>query len=105
MPEHAIPAFDPVPRKYRRDGWTPGRQRAFIYALTEWGNVTAAAESVGMSFEGAYYLRRQPGAESFRQAWEDALAMEGPAPYAPPLTMRGLMHALEAQRRREREGD
>lgn len=100
-PENAaLPAFDPVPRKHRRDGWTPERQRAFIHALAEWGNVTAAAEAVGMSFEGAYYLRRQPGAESFRAAWEGALAMEGPEPCVPPLTMRGLMHALEAQGRR-----
>ncbi len=26
----ALPGFAPVPRKYRHDGWTPERQRAFI---------------------------------------------------------------------------
>lgn len=26
----ALPDFAPVPRKYRHDGWTPERQRAFI---------------------------------------------------------------------------
>lgn len=28
-----LPDFTPVPRKYRHDGWTPERQRAFIGAL------------------------------------------------------------------------
>ena len=99
-----LPKFEPVQRRYRHDGWTPERQRAFIAALAEWGNVTAAAETVGMTPEGAYYLRRQPGAESFHQAWETALAMEGPAPVVRPMTLRGLMHALAAQQeRREAE--
>lgn len=95
--------FAPVPRRYRRDGWTPERQRAFIAALAEWGNVTAAAEAAGMTPEGAYHLRRQPGAESFRRAWEAALAMEGPEPIVMPMTLRGLMHALAAQQRRRRQ--
>ena len=53
---HALPQFEPVPRKYRHDGWTPERQKAFIAALAESGNVTAACEHVGMTTEGAYYL-------------------------------------------------
>lgn len=68
-----IPDFDPVPRKYRHDGWTEERQRAFIDALAETGSVKAAARQVNMSPEGAYYLRRQPGAESFAAAWLAAL--------------------------------
>lgn len=68
-----IPDFTPVPRKYRYDGWTPERQRAFIAALAETGSVRAAAKRINMSAEGAYYLRRQPGAEEFRTAWEAAL--------------------------------
>ncbi|MGI9377902.1 MAG: hypothetical protein ACR2PC_17705 [Tsuneonella suprasediminis] len=69
-----LPAFDPVPRKSKRhDGWTPERQRAFIGALADTGSVKRAAMHVNMSAEGAYYLRRQPGAEGFRRAWECAL--------------------------------
>jgi hypothetical protein len=109
---HALPAyepaFEPVPRKIRRhDGWTPERQRAFIAALAESGNVNAACEHVGMTAVGAYYLRRQPGAESFRRAWEAALdggaAPPDPRPSPAPLTLRGLMHVLEAHARRRRE--
>ena len=69
-----IPAFAPVPRKCaRHDGWTPERQRAFIEALADTGSVSRAAAQVNMSSEGAYYLRRQAGAEGFRAAWEAAL--------------------------------
>lgn len=65
--------FEPVPRKYRHDGWTPERQRAFIAALADTGSVSAACRRINMSAEGAYYLRRAPGAESFRAAWTAAL--------------------------------
>ncbi|RZF65778.1 hypothetical protein EWE75_03725 [Sphingomonas populi] len=65
--------FEPVPRKYRYDGWTAERQRAFIAALAETGSVKAAATRINMSYEGAYYLRRQPGADGFRAAWIAAL--------------------------------
>ena len=69
----ALPAFTPVPRKYRHDGWTPERQRAFIAALADTGCISRACRYVNMSAEGAYYLRRQAGSESFRRAWEAAL--------------------------------
>jgi len=68
-----VPDFTPVPRRYRYDGWTAERQRAFIDALAATGSVKAACRKVNMSQEGAYYLRRQPGAESFRAAWNAAL--------------------------------
>lgn len=68
-----LPDFAPVPRKPRHDGWTPERQKAFIEALADTGSVQTACRIVNMSPEGAYYLRRQPGAESFRRAWEAAL--------------------------------
>lgn len=71
-----LPAFTPVPRKCpRHDGWTPQRQREFIEALADTGSVEAAARAADMSSEGAYNLRRQPGAASFRAAWEAALAL------------------------------
>ena len=69
-----IPDFTPVPRQRpRHDGWTPERQRAFIDALAELGSVKHACARINMSAEGAYYLRRQPGAEEFRAAWAAAL--------------------------------
>ena|SRR3712207_6271443 len=54
------PVFEPVPRRYRHDGWTPERQKAFIEALADTGCVTRAA---GMAQANCYALRRAPGAE------------------------------------------
>jgi hypothetical protein len=68
-----LPDFTPVPRKYRHDGWTPERQRAFIAALADTGSVSRAAAMVNMAQANCYTLRRAPGAESFRRAWEAAL--------------------------------
>lgn len=112
---HALPqemtAFDPVPRKcVRHDGWTPERQKAFIGALADTGHVAHACAIVGMSTVGAYLLRRQPGAESFRRAWAAALeggaAQPGEQPPGPEsLTLRGLMHVLEAAARRRRAAE
>jgi hypothetical protein len=68
-----LPDFAPVPLRYRHDGWTPERQRAFIEALADTGCVTRATAIVNMSLEGVYYLRRQKGAEEFRAAWNAAL--------------------------------
>jgi len=69
-----LPEFTPVTRKVQRhDGWTPARQKAFIEALADTGSVSRAAAMVNMSAEGAYFLRRQKGAEGFRRAWEAAL--------------------------------
>ena len=69
-----IPAFTPVPRQtYRHDGWTPERQRAFIAALADTGCVSRAARMVNMAQTNCYTLRRAPGAEEFRRAWDAAL--------------------------------
>jgi hypothetical protein len=68
-----LPEFTPVPRKYRHDGWTAERQRAFIGALADTGSVSRAAAMVNMAQTNCYTLRRAPGAESFRRAWEAAL--------------------------------
>lgn len=71
-----LPAFLPVPRKCERhDGWTPARQQGFIEALADTGSVKTAARAMTMTPESAYALRRQPGADSFRKAWEAALAL------------------------------
>lgn len=68
-----IPEFEPVPRKYRHDGCTPERQRAFIEALADTGSVRRAAAMVNMAQTNCYTLRRAPGAEGFRRAWDIAL--------------------------------
>lgn len=67
------PDFTPVPVRARHDGWTPGRQVAFLYALAECGNVDAVCRQVGKSQQSAYTLRSRPDAVSFRQAWLIAL--------------------------------
>lgn len=68
-------AFTPVPRlRKRRNGWTPEAQRAFIAALEQCGSVSHAARSVGMSPRSAYRLLESEGAESFAEAWDQALA-------------------------------
>lgn len=70
----ALPDFTPVPRqKVRHDGWTPERQRAFIEALADTGSVSRAAAQVNMAQTNCYTLRRAPGAEEFRRAWDAAL--------------------------------
>ena len=69
----ALPEFDPVPCKFRHDGWTPERQRAFIGALADTGCVSRAAAMVNMAQANCYTLRRASGAEGFRRAWEAAL--------------------------------
>jgi len=68
-----LPDFTPVPRKYRHDGWTPERQKAFIGALADTGSVSRAAAMVNMAQANCYTLRRAAGAESFRRAWAAAL--------------------------------
>ncbi len=74
VPAGELPAFTPVPRQTNRhDGWTDDRQHRFIEALADTGSVEAACRAVNMSTVGAYYLRRQKGAESFRKAWAAAL--------------------------------
>jgi hypothetical protein len=67
--------FDPVPLRYRRDGWTPERQSGFIRALAETACVEEASRRVGMSASGAYDLRQRMDAQSFRFAWDAALDM------------------------------
>ena len=69
-----VPAFTPVPLRFRADGWTPLRQAAFLGALAETWSVAAAARAAGMSRESAYRLREKPGAESFAAAWDAILA-------------------------------
>ena len=67
--------FDPVPRlRKRRNGWTPETQRAFIDALSRCGCITRAARAVGKTPKSAYRLLESEGAESFADAWDQAIA-------------------------------
>ncbi|MBT2188990.1 hypothetical protein [Sphingobium nicotianae] len=68
-----LPEFAPVPRRFRHDGWTPERQRAFIAALADTGCVDRAARMVNIAQVNCYALRRAAGAEGFRRAWDAAL--------------------------------
>jgi len=67
--------FTPVPRlRRRRNGWTPEAQRAFIDALAECGCVARAARAVGRTSRTAYRLLEAEGADSFAEAWDQAIA-------------------------------
>ncbi len=65
MPPHPAPD---------RTHWTPAKQRAFLIALLETGNVTHAAQSVGMSRISAHRLRRRLNGTMFDRSWAWALA-------------------------------
>ena len=67
--------FTPVPRRARFDGWTAEKQIHFIETLALTGSLRAAAASVNMSEQGAIWLRKLPGSESFNAAWDAAVAV------------------------------
>ena len=67
------PGFDPVPLRYRADGWTPQKQRAYVEHLAETLCSETAAALVGMSAESVRRLRRRPGSEGFNAACDAAL--------------------------------
>ena len=69
---HGPAAFQPVPVRARRDGWTPGRQLAFVNALAALGCVEQACAAVSMSPRSYYDLRSRPGSNSFRRAVDAA---------------------------------
>lgn len=71
-PRRQLPAFDPVPVRARKDGWTVERQREFIRVLHVKRSISAACLAVGMSRKSAYALRERAGAESFAAAWDAA---------------------------------
>ena len=95
-----VPAFTPVPLRYRRDGWTPGRQADFLGHLVETWNVAAAARHVGKSRESAYRLRDRPGAESFAAAWDAILALRAATRHAPDNDAVLKLYGREMRRRR-----
>jgi hypothetical protein len=97
----ALLEFAPVPRKVKRpDGWTAERQREFIHRLALNGSPTRAAQEMGKNISGIEAIYKEKGAESFRAAWDGALALgqrrkaakeqgEAYAGRAPGLNVRG----------------
>jgi hypothetical protein len=70
------PLLDFAPYRHkapRRNSITPDLQRAFVAHLAVTGIVKSAAVHIGRSLEALYKLRRQPGAEGFAGAWDEAL--------------------------------
>ncbi|MEA3062939.1 MAG: 3-hydroxyacyl-CoA dehydrogenase, partial [Sphingomonadales bacterium] len=59
------PEFEPVPLRYRTDGWTPAKQREFVEALRDSGVIRQALARVGLSEQGLGRLRRRPEARAF----------------------------------------
>lgn len=68
-----LPAAAYLRYEGRADGWSPGRQAAFLSHLADNGVVEDAARSVGMSVGGGYALRRQARGYGFNLGWEAAL--------------------------------
>jgi hypothetical protein len=68
--------FEPVPRKHDRvDGWNAERQRAFIAALAATGSKRRAAMSIGMAAFGVDQMLKAKGNDSFRLAYDRAMAI------------------------------
>ena len=68
--------FEPVPRKVKRpDGWTPELQRELIARIAATGTLQEAVRQMGKHATGAEALYKTPHADSFRIAWDAALAL------------------------------
>ncbi len=68
-----LPAAAYLRYESRADGWSAGRQAAFLSHLADHGVVADAARSVGMSQAGGYALRREARGYAFNLGWEAAL--------------------------------
>ena len=60
-------------QRFRRDGWTPQRQLAFLDTLAHTRCIAKAARAAGMSRESAYRLRARDPHGLFAAAWDRAL--------------------------------
>ena len=60
-------------QRFRRDGWTPQRQLAFLDTLARTHCIAKAARAAGMSRESAYRLRARDPNGLFAAAWDGAL--------------------------------
>jgi hypothetical protein len=68
-----LPAAAYLRHAGRVDGWSAGRQAAFLLHLADHGLVADAARCVGMSLSSAYALRRHARGYGFALGWEAAL--------------------------------
>ncbi len=68
-----LPAAAFLRYESRADGWSTGRQAAFLAHLADNGVVEDAARAVGMSVGGGYALRRTSRGYAFNLGWEAAL--------------------------------
>lgn len=72
----ALLDFAPVVRKIKRpDGWTDELQRELIARLAATGNLQRAVWQMGKHATGAEALYKTPSADSFRAAWDSAIAL------------------------------
>jgi hypothetical protein len=71
--EARLPAAAYLRYQSRADGWSAGRQAAFLAHLADNGVVEDAARAVGMSVSGGYALRRTARGYAFNLGWEAAL--------------------------------
>lgn len=71
-PPRDILDFDPVPLRYREDGLTPEKQRAYVEALADTGVAREAAARIGLSEQAVNRVRRRADARSFDLACEAA---------------------------------
>ena len=68
--------FDPVPRQVKRpNGWTPELQRELIARLAATGTLQQAVWQMSKHATGAEALYKVHSADSFRAAWDDAVAI------------------------------
>jgi hypothetical protein len=68
-----LPAAAYLRYETRADGWSAGRQAAFLSHLADHGVVDDAAACVGKHVSGAYALRRTARGYVFNLGWEAAL--------------------------------
>ena len=64
--------FEPVPLRYRSDGLTPEKQRAYVEALADTGVAREAAARIGVSEQAISRVRRRRDARAFDRACEAA---------------------------------
>lgn len=71
--DERLPAAAFLRYEDRADGWSAGRQAAFLSHLADHGVVEDAARSVGKHVSGGYTLRREARGYAFNLGWEAAL--------------------------------
>ena len=67
--------FAPVPVQPRVNGWDAEAQRAFIALLATTGSKRRAALAIGRNAYGIDQLLKRPGSDSFKAAYDRAMAI------------------------------